>query len=78
MFRNFEKLQNWIWWIYHNIYGSFVLALRNVHHDSIRDNFDEYFMPVIEIKDFKALIGNKTLFDQPVKNKPEAYENLSK
>ena len=35
-------------------------------------------MPVIEIKDFKALIGNKTLFDQPAKNKQEAYENLSK
>ena len=57
---------------------SFVLALKNVHHDSIRDIFDEYLMPVIEIKDFKVLIGNKTLFDQPVKNKPKAYENLSK
>ena len=31
-------------------------------------------MPLIEIKDFNALIDNKSFFDQPVKNKQEAYE----
>ena len=30
----------------------------------------------MEIKDFNALIDNKTFFDQPVKDKQEAYENL--
>ena len=35
-------------------------------------------MPLIEIKDFSALIDNKPFFDQPVKNKQEAYEKLSK
>ena len=30
-------------------------------------------MQLVEIKDFDALIDNKTFFDQPVKNKHEAY-----
>ena len=35
-------------------------------------------MALVEIKDFDALIDNKPFFDQPVKNKQEAYENLLK
>ena len=31
-------------------------------------------MQLVEIKDFDALIDNKPFFDQPVKNKHEAYE----
>ena len=31
---------------------------------------------LIEIKDFNALSENKPFFDQPVKNKQEAYEKL--
>ena len=30
-------------------------------------------MPLVEIKYFNALIGNKPFFDHPVKNKQEAY-----
>ena len=33
-------------------------------------------MSLVEIKDFNALIDNKPFFDQPVKNKQEAYQNL--
>ena len=33
-------------------------------------------MPLVEIKDFNVLIDNKPFFDQPVKNKQEAYEKL--
>ena len=33
-------------------------------------------MPLVEIKDFNALIDNKPFFDQPVKNKQKAYEKL--
>ena len=33
-------------------------------------------MPLVEIKDFNSLIGNNAFFDQPVKNKQEAYEKL--
>ena len=33
-------------------------------------------MPLVEIKYFGALIDNKSFFNQPVKNKQEAYEKL--
>ena len=33
-------------------------------------------MALVEIKDFNALIANKPFFDQPVKNKQEAHEEL--
>ena len=33
-------------------------------------------MPLVEIKDFNALIDNKSFFDQPVKNKQEECEKL--
>ena len=33
-------------------------------------------MPLIDIKDFNELIDNKTLFDQLIKNKKEAYKKL--
>ena len=38
--------------------------------------FDEYYLPLIKMKDFNALIDSKPFFDQPVKNKEEAYEKL--
>ena len=33
-------------------------------------------MPLVEVKEFNALIDNKPFFDQAVKNKQEAYEKL--
>ena len=33
-------------------------------------------MSLVEIKHFNALIDNKPIFDQPVKNKQEKYEKL--
>ena len=33
-------------------------------------------MSLVAIKDFNALVDNKPFFDQPVKNKQEAYEKL--
>ena len=33
-------------------------------------------MPLVEIENLNALIDNKPFFDQPVKNKQEAYEKL--
>ena len=33
-------------------------------------------MPLAEAKDFNALIDKKSFFDQPVKNKQDAYEKL--
>ena len=61
---------------FRNINRLFVLSFKNGGNDSTRNYFDEYHMPLVEIKDFSDLIGNKPFFDQPVKNKPEAYEKL--
>ena len=41
--------------------------------DPTRYSFDQCYMPLVEIKDFSALIDNKPFFDQRVKNKHEAY-----
>ena len=35
------------------------------------------YMLLVEIKDVNILIDNKPFFDQPVKNKQEAYEKLA-
>ena len=51
----------------------FVLSFKNGNNDPTRDSFD---LSLIEIKDFNGLIDNKPYFDQPVKNKQEAYEKL--
>ena len=55
----------------------FVLSFKNGNDDNTRDSFDKYFVPLVEVKDFIALIDNKTCFVHPVKNKLEAYEKLS-
>ena len=52
----------------------FVLSFKNGDDDPNRDSFDEDYMPLVEIKDFNALIDNKLFFDQPTKNKQEVYE----
>ena len=54
----------------------FVLSFKNANGDSIRDSFDEYYMPLVEMEDFNALLYNKPFSDEPIKNKQEAYEKL--
>ena len=49
---------------------------KNGNNVSMRDSFDKYYMPFVEIKDFNAPINNKPFFDQPVKSKQEAYQKL--
>ena len=61
---------------FRNINRLFVLSFKNGNNDATRISFNKYYMPLVEIKDFKAIIVNKPFFDQPVKNKQEAYENL--
>ena len=51
----------------------FVLFFKNSNNDPTRNYFDKYYMLLVEIKDFNALIDNKQFFDQPVKKKQEAY-----
>ena len=61
---------------FRNINRFFVLLFKNGNNDCARYSFDKYYMLLVEIKDFNALIDNKPFFDQPVKNKQEAYEKL--
>ena len=60
-----------------NINRLFVLSFRKDNNDPPRNSFDKYYMPLVEIKDFFALIDNKPFFDKPVKNKQEAYEKIA-
>ena len=48
------------------------ISFKNAYDDSTRNSFDEYCMPLVEIKDFNVLIDNKSIFDHLVKNKQEA------
>ena len=59
-----------------NINRLFVLSFKNGDDNPVRNSFDEYCKSLVEIKDFNALIDNKPFFDQPVKDKQEAYEKL--
>ena len=63
---------------FRNINRLCALSFNNGNDDTTRNFFDEYYMPLVEIKDFNALIDNKPFFDQPAQNRQEAYENLSK
>ena len=63
---------------FRNINRMFLLSSKNGVKDSIKNYFDKYYMPSVEIKDFNALIYNKSFFDQPIKNKQEVYESLVK
>ena len=61
---------------FRNINKLLALSFTNGNGDPMRDSFDGYCMPLVEIKYFNALIDNKPFFDQSVKNKQEAYEKL--
>ena len=56
----------------------FVLSFKNRNNVPTRNSSDEYYMSLVEIKDFNPLIDNKPFFDQPVKKKHKAYEKLVK
>ena len=54
----------------------FILSFKNGDDGPIRDSFDNYYMGLVEIKDFNVLIDNTSFFDQPVKIKHETYEKI--
>ena len=58
---------------FRNINRLFVLSIKNGDNDPTRNSFNKYYMPLVEIKYFNALVDNKSFFDQSVKNKQEAY-----
>ena len=51
----------------------FVLPFENENNTT---SFWEYYTPKVEIKDFNDLIGGKSFFDVPIKNKQEIYEKI--
>ena len=59
---------------FRNIDRLLVFSFKNSDDDPTRNSFDEYYMLLVEIKDFNTFIDNKLPFVQPVKNKQEAYE----
>ena len=46
--------------------------------DLIRNFLNKYSMSLLEIKDFNALIENKTFFNQPVKTNKKCMKSLLK
>ena len=45
----------------------FVFLFKNIDDDPARNSFDAYYMQLVEIKDFNALIDSKPFFDQLIK-----------
>ena len=43
------------------------INFKNGDVDQTRNSFNDYYMPLVEMKDFNVLIYNKPFFDQPVK-----------
>ena len=56
-----------------NVNRLFVLTFENEY---ARTSFSKYYLPKVEIKDFKVLIDGKPFFEIPVKNKEEEYEAI--
>ena len=63
---------------FRNINRLFVLSFKNGDDDPARNSFDKYYMSLVPIKDFDALIDNKLFFDQPIKLNKKLIKNLSK
>ena len=53
----------------------FILAFEN---DTQRTSHSNYYFPNVEIKDYNVTINGENFFDQPIKNKKIAYDNIRK
>ena len=54
----------------------FLPSFKNGSNNATRDSFSMQYVLSVKIKYFNVLIGNKPVFDQPVKKKQETYEKL--
>ena len=61
---------------FRNISRFFVLSFKNGDNDPTRHSFNKYYITLVEIKGFNTFIDDKPFFDQPVKSKQEAFEEL--
>ena len=57
-----------------NVNRLFVLSFENKEDIT---SFSEHYVPKDEIKDFNVLIDGKPFFEIPIKNKEEAYEQIT-
>ena len=53
---------------FRNINRLFVFSFKNGNDNPTRDSTEKYYMPLVEIKDFNALMDNKPFFEQLVKS----------
>ena len=63
---------------FRNINRLFVLSFNNDENNPTRNSFDKYCMLLVEIKNFNALVENKTFFDRSVKSKQKTSRKLIK
>ena len=63
---------------FRNINRLLVLLFKNDDNDPRRNAFNEWYIPLPEIKDFNALIDNKPFIDQPLKTNEKRTKNLLK
>ena len=63
---------------FRNINWLLALSFKNGNVVPTRNLFDKYNLPLVEIKEFNALIDNKPFFDQPAKTNKKRMKNLSK
>ena len=61
---------------FRNINRLFVVSFKNGDDDPKRNSCDEYYMPLVENKDFNTVIDNKSCSDQSAKSKQEVHEKL--
>ena len=53
----------------------FVLSFKN---EDDRRSYSNYFLPNVEVKDYNVMTDDKNVFDQPINNDFETYENIRK
>ena len=58
-----------------NVYRLFVLSYEN---ETVTTSFKKYYIPKVEVKDFKVLIDGKQFFEIPVKTKKKHMKQLLK
>ena len=77
--QGFERTVSWSKYrSFTSIDRLFVLPFKfkNGNSNPAINYFHKYYMSLVEMKDFNAFIDNKSVFDQPVKIKEEAYEKF--
>ena len=61
--------------IFANVNKLFVLSFARTNAGDERGSFSHYYVPNVRVRDFNVLIDG-SLFDLPVKNEEEAYEEI--